>query len=772
MAEPRTERAEAARPPAWWRQALRSFAELLALSGLAVTQPLLDVFGQAPDFFVYREADRFDLIAFAVLVALVPAAVLWTVEQLIGLAGASARRVAHLVFVGGLFVLFGLQSLKSADVASGPMLVALASVGGVVAVLAYWRWAGVRTWLAYLAISPFLFVGLFLTTSQASDLLESQEVAAAEVAPIADPPSVVVLQFDEWPLSTLVNRNGQIDRRLYPNLAELAGDGVWYRNATTAATFTTYAVPAILTGRQPEGERSAIASEYPESLFTLLGGQFDLDVIESVTHLCPTNLCDGELLDGGAVAAPEAPASEPASASSGLGQLLTDARQTYQAMVSPDPDATAPAATFQEALAADAAVPPTTTSGLDPEAAAEAARTTTTTTAPPGPPETLPGGGTVPPGGFAAPPMFSLQSVDDTIAGIEEGEDPTLHFMHLLLPHTPYKFLPGGRQYSQDSGGLSAPLPQAPSGRPDQPAAVDFEHQRLLLQASYADRVVGQVMDRLRETGLYDDAIVVVVADHGIGLQPGGAIRAPVGDELASADYADLLYVPLIIKAPDLDTPGTVSDANVMTIDILPTVAAALGIDMPWTVDGIDLATETRPDPAKETHVVFLGGEGDDGLRLGEALSFDGTAVQAEMLARNIDSLLRADNPAFRPYDIDDAGEIVGSLLDQVAVVGATGATVTLAEPESFDGVDLSSGFVPTHFVADVAAEGTEPLTVAVVVNGRVAAVSPTWPSGDNPHHLEAMLVPDVFHDGTNTVDLYLVGGTEGARTLAPIPRA
>ena len=68
-------------------------------------------------------------------------------------------------------------------------------------------------------------------------------------------------------------------------------------------------------------------------------------------------------------------------------------------------------------------------------------------------------------------------------------------------------------------------------------------------------------------------------------------------------------------------------------------------------------------------------------------------------------------------------------------------------------------------------AEGTEPLTVAVVVKGRGCAVTPTWPSGDNPHHLEAMSVPDVFHDGTNTVELYLVGGTERARTLAPIPR-
>ena len=49
------------------------------------------------------------------------------------------------------------------------------------------------------------------------------------------------------------------------------------------------------------------------------------------------------------------------------------------------------------------------------------------------------------------------------------------------------------------------------------------------------------------------------------------------------------------------------TDANVMTIDILPTVAAALGIDIPWTVDA-STSTPDPPDPAKETHVVFLGG--------------------------------------------------------------------------------------------------------------------------------------------------------------------
>jgi Sulfatase len=725
---------------AWPPRALRSYAELFALAGLAITQPVLDVFGRAPDFFVYREASRAGLVAFAVLVAVLPAAVLWEAEQLVGLAGARAGRIAHVAFVGLLVGLFLLVSLKQADVASGVLVVLLAAAGATGGVLAYRRWRGIRTWLAYLAAAPFLFVGLFLTTSQASDLLASQEVAAARIADLRDPTTVVILQFDEWPLQTVIDRRGRIDPDLYPNLAALAADGVWYRNATTAATYTTYAVPAILTGRQPDGERAAVASEYPESLFTLLGGEFDLDVIESVTQLCPTNLCDGDLVDQG-------PGSSAGSASPhGVGQLLIDATETYRAMASPDPDAAAPAATFGDAIV-------TAEAESAAEAAAEAASE-------------------VPTENRIAPPVLSLQSVDDLVASIEEGERPTLHFLHLLLPHTPYQFLPDGRRYAEDSGGLSAPLPRTVSGRSEEPAASAFDEQRLLLQAAYTDTVVGRVTDQLRAAGLYDDAIVVVAADHGIGLEPGGAVRAPVGDELPTENYADLLYVPLVIKAPGLGPPGTVSDANVSTVDIVPTIAAALGIDPPWSVDGIDLAHDTRPDGEKVTHVVSLGDPGGvgGGLSLGDPLRFDGEAVLAEVLDRHVDTLLRDDNPDHRLYDIDDAGEIVGERADELAIVGEADATVELADVGAFLDVDLSSGHVPTHLVADLGASTPDDLTVAVAVNGTVAAVSPTWASGDQPHHLEAMLLPDPFEDGANLVEIYLVGGTEGARTLAPVP--
>jgi len=660
----------------------------------------------------------------------------WLIEQLIGrLFGRGPRRAVHLAALGLLAFAFGVQVLKDLDVTSQGRILGLALLAAVLAVLVYRRWEFVRLWIAYLVVAPLFFVGLFLLSSPTSDLLASQEVTAADVPPATDPAPVVVLQFDEWPTQTLLDAEGQIDADLYPNLAELAGDGTWYRNATTAATYTSYAVPAMLTGRYPDGERTPIASQYPDNLFSLMAGQFDLDVIESLTELCPPNLCDDNLVDqdGSSPETPEVELVVP----TGLGPLLTDARQTFQAMIDPDPFAVSPTVNFQDEVRAI--------------------------------PVDDPAGESVP----LPPVMLSLDTVDRLVSSIEEDEDPTLHFLHILLPHTPYTFLPDGRRYGAELSGLVGGGPMVPTGRPTERAAVAFEEQRLLLQAGYTDTVVGRVLDRLRETGLYEDATVVVVADHGIGLEPGGTVRSPVGDEVPEANYPDLFYVPLIIKAPSLGSPGTVSDANVNTIDVLPTVAGSVGLELPWDVDGIDLATEERSDPEKQVAVVHIAPPSVGGreLSLDDPITFDGDVFLQEVLARNTSRLLYGDNPEHRLYDIDAAGEIVGDRVDDLEVRPAADVRATLADPDVYADVDTDGAVLPTHFVADLESPDTGPFTVAVAVNGRVAAVSPTWPAGDQPHHLEAMLVPDLLQDGRNQIDLYLVGGPEGRRHLIPIER-
>jgi hypothetical protein len=280
--------------------------------------------------------------------------------------------------------------------------------------------------------------------------------------------------------------------------------------------------------------------------------------------------------------------------------------------------------------------------------------------------------------------------------------------------------------------------------------------------------VIGRVMDRLRETGLYDDAIVVVTADHGIGLVPGGIFRTPIDEAFPAENYPDLYYVPLVIKAPGLEPPGTVSDANVSTVDILPTLAAALGIDLPWPVDGLDLGSDARAGPEKQVGVV-TGGFDEGPLVLSGEAAFDGAEQLAEVLDRNVDTLFQPDNPTHRLFTISNAGELVGRRADDLQIVGPSGITASVDGLDAFAEVDLSSGMLPAHLMADFDGAGAEDILVAAVVNGRVAAVSPTWPAGYVSHHLEAVLLPELFRDGENEIELYLVGGAEGRRTLSPI---
>ena len=102
---------------------------------------------------------------------------------------------------------------------------------------------------------------------------------------------MVVVVFDALPLSSLLNESGRIDAGRHPHFAALADESHWFRNATTVAEETTFALPAILTGVYPRWKLLPLARNYPQSLFTLLAGSHELHVVEPVTQLCPVALC-------------------------------------------------------------------------------------------------------------------------------------------------------------------------------------------------------------------------------------------------------------------------------------------------------------------------------------------------------------------------------------------------------------------------------------------------------------------------------------------------
>jgi hypothetical protein len=180
------------------------------------------------------------------------------------------------------------------------------------------------------------------------------------------------------------------------------------------------------------------------------------------------------------------------------------------------------------------------------------------------------------------------------IAGLGPGRSrPPLSFLHVSLPHVPWRFLPDGREYA-GLRGYYAGL-QGETWRGEQ-WLVDQAYQRHLLQTQYADRLVGQALDRLRKTGAYDDALIVVTADHGVSFHSGQSRRAPHAQNMA-----DIANTPLFVKAPH-QTDGTVDDRAVRSIDVLPTIAQLLGTALPWRVDGKPARARTV-DPAARIDV-------------------------------------------------------------------------------------------------------------------------------------------------------------------------
>jgi hypothetical protein len=724
----------------WGRDAIRTFLELFALAGLAITEPILSAFGDSPETFVFHGSDRADIIWFAVLVAFVPALVLWAIEQGLRLINPVAGRVAHLVFAGGLIALLCIRIGRQQDLLSGPALAVVAVLVGVAAVLAFHRFTAARQWLAIMCVAPIAFIGLFLLSSPASALLRSQDVAAAEVT-VREPRSVIMIVWDEWPVNSIIGADGRIDERLFPNLAALANDGVWFRNATTVANATTSAVPALLSGRDPVDGLAPVASDHPENLFTLLADRMDLEVKESVTALCPRSFCDDPFVDSPA-ASHRKESPTVTSRATGLHAILDDAKALYRSMISVDGEVDGPQGFVEEtSTRSTSTTRPQQTSAAVNEAAGQSDRNR----------------------GF---PVLELAGFEGLLESIERNEKPTLHYLHLQFPHSPYRFLPDGRVYSNTAFGFADIL----GDRAPDPYDADAARQRLVLQVGYLDTLVGRLVKRLRATGLYDESIVTITSDHGAGFVPGKPNRS-LGSEVAPELYPDLLYVPLIMKAPGL-TEGETRDDNVMSIDVLPTLADLLGVDLPWQVDGRSLLGQERRSPEKHFFPVREGGPGPGGgfggpADLGDRTRFDGEEYLARNLDRHLDTLFRGSNAEHRVFDIADGGDLVGTQITEIGTTGAGAETVTIDRLSTLrTGGDQA--VVPVHVVGRV-----EPvrdgLTVAVVIDGVVAGVGPVFDDGARPGTIDIMLDPALVSAGGHEVQVYSVVGRRGAWRLAPL---
>jgi hypothetical protein len=259
---------------------------LTAIWAYGVAQPVFSLLQGNPEFLPIRGITRVEVMLFGLSLALLPPLVAAGCEWLVSRVSRAAGNFLHVVLVIIFLVPLGLQLAKWIDPATAglALLVVWAVAFGGAAVYAVFR--PVRLFVSFSILLPIFGMLSFVVNVPVA----IGEAEVASVHPVSRPPIVFVV-LDELPLSSLLTRSGEIDAGRFPNLATLARDGTWYRNATTVHDFSFDAVPAILSGRRSEVGSLPTVQEHPENIFTLLGHSYDLDVHETWTQLCPLQLC-------------------------------------------------------------------------------------------------------------------------------------------------------------------------------------------------------------------------------------------------------------------------------------------------------------------------------------------------------------------------------------------------------------------------------------------------------------------------------------------------
>ncbi|MEA2420078.1 MAG: hypothetical protein QOE60_2284 [Thermoleophilaceae bacterium] len=658
-------------PPMSRRALLERGLHVAVLWALAVAQPLFHALGRNPEFFAVRGSPPGTIVAFALLVTFaVPLAVL-TLEWLVGLVSEPAAWAVHLACVA---VAVGAIVLQAVSAIGSAAAIVLAAALAAAAAVAYVRLPPARALLTVLGPAPLVFLALFLGASDASDLVFPGS-ADAEAAHVRATAPVVLVIFDEFPVHSLMGVDGRVDARRYPNFARLARDATWYRNTASVDQDTPYAVPAILDGRLPLRARLPVAADHPQNIFTLLGGRYELHVREDATTLCAPVLCrDRE--------------DEP---------LWPGVARVYAHELLPDrfEDELETADDSAEAIEHTRRVPRETKRGRFVRIHANLAR--------------------------GRPPRF-----EEFVDGIEGGRQPRLHLIHILLPHVPFQYLPSGRLYRR------TPTEAMPGldGRPgyDIPFVVEQAYQRHLLQLQATDRLLGKLLDRLHQTGIYNRAVIGVVADHGISFRVGHDRRL-----VRPGNVQDIAPVPFFLKAPG-QKRGRISDKPLQTIDVLPTIADLLGVRIPWKVDGRSALAPPKPRRRQILAKKFLH------RYLVDRPGYE--AAKDAALARKL-RLFGGDIYAFGPRPDLIGRTVPGRGRDAV--------------------VDLDSGFVPAHLTGPIPdGQRGGGRTVAVAVNGRIVATGVTFTLEGAHAEQYSLVVPErAFHDGHNRVQLLLVEGDE-----------
>ncbi len=518
------------------------FLFLTVIWSLAVVQPIMSMLGNGPTFLVAHDVRGWSLILSTLTLSFIPPLLMWLTTVITGWLSDTfkewfARALSTLLLA--LFFLPFFNNMQSFPAVAIALLIAATLL---FLILRTDLFKTVALWLSPVVL---IFMGQFLFFSAANQLLPKfvQDSNTIQGGSDAQFPLFVIV-LDEFPLQSIQNNHKEIDETRFPAFAELAQDATWYPNAKTISSATNLALPAILTGENPIDYHGKVGTyeQFPNNLFSLLSASHQINAVESFTSLCPPHLCQENAAD--------------------MTQLLIeDTAVIYLHRISPT--------NIRKKLPAinDRWI------GYLQEFKEEKATAT-----------------------------FSerQETFNDFIASFEKHPKNTVHFLHILLPHAPWNMLPDLKLYGfyepeGTPGQLDKNDPKASVAHQwlDDPWATELAWRKHLLQVGATDALIKKTTDRIKELGLYEQAMIAVVADHGSAFIAGQSRRFAHQDNIAA-----IAAIPLIVKYPNQKT-GAVDMREANNFDLLPTILDVFRVPMEDTLsDGMSLRSEEfRKEP-------------------------------------------------------------------------------------------------------------------------------------------------------------------------------
>jgi arylsulfatase A-like enzyme len=186
-----------------------------------------------------------------------------------------------------------------------------------------------------------------------------------------------------------------------------------------------------------------------------------------------------------------------------------------------------------------------------------------------------------------------------------DGEKPQFMRLSLLDPHSPYQ--PTQKYRKQVDGGAVSFPPHLHPDYSEKPLLQEFfyrsrgfhhlreEDYRESKACYYSliqhnDDRIGQVIQTLKDNGLYDDMLIVFTSDHGAMMGEQGCL------EKWGHLYEQVVKTPLLLKFPKGQWAGRCLDDFVENVDIMPTLLEACGLPIPEGIHGKSLMPRLRDE--------------------------------------------------------------------------------------------------------------------------------------------------------------------------------